>query len=275
MFFTSNVKILRKRLDRTQDEVATAVNMKRSTLSGYENGVCQPNIEALTTFSNYYKVSIDTLLRIDLSQLSENQLVELERGTDMFVRGTNLRVIATTVDTKNNENIELVPEKAKAGYTTGYADPEYIRELPVFQLPFLSKQKKYRTFQLKGDSMLPIPDKSWVTCEYLQNWNDIINGHGYIVFTMDEGIVFKIAENRINDEGKITLYSLNPIYEPYDVQTSEIKEVWKFANYISSELPDPIIPHNSLLKTIVGMKRDMTWMKQKMGDVRSSKSNKS
>jgi hypothetical protein len=30
----------------------------------------------------------------------------------------------------NRENIELVNEKAKAGYTTGYADPEFIGDLP-------------------------------------------------------------------------------------------------------------------------------------------------
>ncbi len=266
MYFTNNIKLLRKRRGRTQDDIATFLNMKRSTFSGYENGVAQPNIEALMAFSNYYKVAIDTLVRVDLSRLSEFQFSELERGNDVYVRGSNLRVIATTIDAKNNENIELVHEKAKAGYTTGYADPEYIRDLPVFQLPFLSKQKKYRTFQLKGDSMLPIPDGSWVTCEFVQDWNEIINGHGYIIFTMDEGIVFKISENRITDEGKLILYSLNPIYEPYDVQVTEIKEVWKFVNYISAELPDPMIPNDSLLKTVVGLKRDMNWMKRKVGN---------
>ncbi len=93
--------------------------------------------------------------------------------------------------------IELVPEKAKAGYATGYADPEYIGELPVFTLPFLSEKKKYRTFQLKGDSMLPIPDGSWVTGEYLQDWMGIISGKAYVVFTLDDGIVFKVVENNI------------------------------------------------------------------------------
>jgi hypothetical protein len=32
------------------------------------------------------------------------------------VRGSQLRVLATTVDAQNEENIELVNEKAKAGY---------------------------------------------------------------------------------------------------------------------------------------------------------------
>lgn len=73
-------------------------------------------MEALINFSNYFKISIDTLLRVDMSKLSDLQLRELELGYDSYVRGTKLRVLATTVDSKNRENIELVPAKAKAGY---------------------------------------------------------------------------------------------------------------------------------------------------------------
>ena len=63
MYFTSNIKILRKRKGRTQDEVAFVLNLKRSTLSGYENGIAQPGIEILISFSGYFNISIDTLLK--------------------------------------------------------------------------------------------------------------------------------------------------------------------------------------------------------------------
>jgi transcriptional regulator with XRE-family HTH domain len=265
MYFTSNIKILRKRKGRTQDEVAYALNLKRSTLSGYENGVAQPGIEILITFSGYFNMSIDTLLKIDMSKLSESQMGELERGYDAYVKGSNLRVLTTTISKENTENIELVPEKAKAGYTTGYADPEYIGELPVFRLPFLSDKRKYRTFQLKGDSMLPIPDGSWVTGEFLQDWMNIISGNAYIVFTLDDGIVFKVVENSIKTDGKLILYSLNPLYDPYEVHINEVKEIWKFVNYISSELPDPVIPEKQLIQTVAGIKHDLERMKARLG----------
>ena len=77
MYFTSNIKFLRKRRGRTQDEVAAALNLKRSTLSGYENGVAQPGIDILVSFSKYFNMSIDTLLKIDMTKLSESQLGEL------------------------------------------------------------------------------------------------------------------------------------------------------------------------------------------------------
>jgi transcriptional regulator with XRE-family HTH domain len=264
MYFSQNIKLLRKRRNRTQDDLAHILGMKRSTLSGYENEVAEPGIQALMAFSKYFGVAVDTLIRIDLARLSESQLSELERGNDIYLRGSKLRVLATTVDEENEENIELVNEKAKAGYTSGFADPEFIQQLPTFNLPFLSPSKKYRTFQLSGDSMLPIPDRSWVTGEFLQDWNQIKTGEAYIVLTLDEGIVFKIAENLIEKENKLTLYSLNPIYEPFDVHVSEIKEVWKFINYISAEIPEPVLPEDDLVKTIADLKKDMALLKKQV-----------
>ncbi len=262
MFFSSNIKLLRKRRGRTQDDVAFALEMKRSTLSGYENQVAEPGIEQLLAFSRYFGISIDTLVKIDLSNVSESQLSQIEKGYDIFVNGGKLRVLASTVDSSNRDNIELVTEKAKAGYTSGYADPEFIRALPVFQLPFLSKERKYRTFQIRGDSMLPVPDKSWVTGEYVQNWNEVRDRYPYIILTLDDGVVFKVAENRIRSEKKLVLHSLNPAYEPYDLPVTGIREIWKFVHYISSEIPEPNLPKDVLSDNVVKLTKEVREMKK-------------
>lgn len=264
MYFSSNIKLLRKRRGRTQDDVAHALAMKRSTLSGYENQVAQPGIEALLAFSQYFNIAIDTLIRVDLSGLSESQLLQIERGYDVYLKGSKLRVLATTVDNENNENIELVNEKASAGYTTGFADPDFIRVLPTFQLPFLSRNRKYRTFQISGDSMLPIPDKSWVTGEYVENWLMIRSNYPYIVLTIDDGIVFKVVENRIKQEGRLKLISLNPLFEPYDIEASQVKEVWKFVHYISSAMPEPNMPKEKLMEEVQSLKRQVHAIQTKL-----------
>ncbi len=264
MYFHSNIKLLRKRKNKTQDDLAAILNMKRSTLSGYENRVAEPGIEVLLGFSKYFNMAVDTLIRTDLSTLSESQLCQLESGDDVFLKGGNLRILASTVDSSNEENIELVSERARAGYTNGFADPEYISELPVFRLPFLSANRKYRTFQLNGDSMFPIPDKAYVTGEYLVDWSSIPTGEACIILTIDDGIVFKIVENKISEEGILSLYSLNPLYEPFDVKVTDIKEVWKFVHFISQELPEPVLPENELVRTVAGLKQDMERLKSSL-----------
>ncbi len=267
MYFTSNIKFLRKRKGRTQDDAAFSMGIKRSTLSGYENGVAEPGMNTLLAFSKYYRIAIDTLITVNLAALSESHLLQLEQGSDVFIRGSQLRVLATTVDHSNTENIELVNEKAKAGYMNGYADQEFIRELPVFRLPFLSGDKKYRTFRLNGDSMLPIPDGSWVTGEYIQDWNTISDGQACLVLTLDEGIVFKIIENHIKSDKTLTLYSLNPIYEPYTIPVQEIKEIWKFVHFISSEIPEPSLPEDHLLSMVTRLKKDVDGINTRMTEL--------
>jgi transcriptional regulator with XRE-family HTH domain len=266
MYFHSNIKLLRKRRNKTQDEQALLLNIKRSTLSGYENRVAEPGIDILLLFSKYFGIAIDTLLKINMEELSNSQIAQLENGDDVYLKGGNLRILASTVNGSNDENIELVNEKAKAGYTNGFADPEYISELPVFQLPFLSKEKKYRTFQLNGDSMLPIPDKAWVTGEFLQDWNQVKTGEAYIILTLDDGIVFKIAENLIKQESKLTLFSLNPMYDPFDVRVADIKEVWKFVHFISQDIPEPVLPENELVRTVAGLKKEVYEIKNRISE---------
>jgi len=267
--FSSNIKLLRKRRGRTQDDMATTLEMKRSTLSGYENEVAQPGIEALLAISAYFDIAVDTLLKVDMSKLRESELSQLERGYDVFVSGSKLRVLTTTVDNQNNENIELVNHKASAGYRTGFADPEYIKVLPTFQMPFLSRERKYRTFQITGDSMLPIPDGSWVTGEFVQNWNLIRDGQAYIILTLDDGIVFKVVQNHMKTNGNFRLLSLNPLYEPYTIDVKDVREIWKFVHYISAELPEPNLPKNEMADTLASLTKEVARLNNRMSGIQA------
>lgn len=262
MYFNTNIKILRKRRNRTQDIVAGELGISRSTINSYENGsIRNPTLDALMLFSKYFHISIDTLVKVDLARLSGFQLSELEKGHDVYVTGSRLRVLATTVDSQNRENIEVVPLKAKAGYRNGFADPEYIKKLPAFQLPLLLSDRKYRMFQISGDSMLPIPDKSWVIGEYLENWYDIKDDQAYIILTQDEGIVFKIAVNQLRKKKTLLLKSLNTEYEPYEVPVNEVREVWKFCNYMSHELPEQSLVKDELLHKLASLEKEVKGIK--------------
>lgn len=256
-----NLKLLRKRKGVSQEEIASDLGLTRSSYSGYENGVAEPNIETLIKISEYYDISLDKFIKKDLSNISEKDWDKIERGISVDLEGKNLRIIATSVDNDNNENIELIPEKARAGYTSGYADPEFIKVLPTFQLPFLKKDRKYRTFPIKGDSMPPVSDGSYVVAEYVENWNNIKDGYPYIVVTVDDGIVFKNVYKRLTDNESFQLCSTNPLYEPYEVHANKILEIWKFVNYISSDMPSVEFKESELTRAIIDLQADIKHIK--------------
>ncbi len=262
IFFGSNLKFLRERKTMSQEELATALAFKRSKLSALENGQTKsPVIEDLVLFSEYFKISTDSLLKVDLSSLGALKLRELEAGNDVYMTGSNLRVLAITVDKDNQENTEYVPIKAKAGYRAGLNDPDYIATLPKFTLPNLGKGGTYRMFPTTGDSMLPIPEGSDVICRFIQDWGSIKAKTVCIVILKGEqDFVFKQVTLQA---GGLLLESLNTQYEPYIVPVSEVLELWEFQRFISGTIPDVQPDLQSIAKALREIQGDISIIKAK------------
>ena len=260
----NNLKLLRKRLKRSQEEVAQDLSLTRSSYSGYENGVAQPNLEVLISFSEYYKVSIDDLVKKDFDSYSDADWNRVDQGIMTDVKGQQLRILTTIINQDDEEMIELVPLKASAGYAAGYADPDYLKVLPTFHLPFLSKSKKYRSFPIKGDSMPPVGEGSYVVGEFVQNWMTIRSGTPCIVVTKDDGIVFKIVHNSLEVNQSFQLCSTNTFYKPYLVHANDILEMWKFVNYISPELPEVRMDDQQLSKSIQELQKEVHELSAKL-----------
>lgn len=227
--FNSNLVFLRKRKKLSQTALAEELEIKRTSLVGYEKGV-QPPMRVIVQLADYFNMSIDAMMRYDLSKLGEFEFSRIEQGFDIDITGSKLRTLVSTVDEKGKNNIELVNHKAQAGYTEGYNDPQFIADLPKFQLPFLARSKTYRCFQIQGDSMPPVEHKAWVTVSYIENWTQLKLGTPCIVVTQDDGVVFKLVYPNFEQQ-EFLLVSTNRVYEPYSLSIKDIKELWKFETY--------------------------------------------
>ena len=237
LFFHSNVRFLRERKKMSQEELALQLDLSRNKLQALESGkTINPLAVDLVNFSEYFKVSIDSLLKIDLIKLGELKLKELLAGNDVYMTGSKIRVLSITVDKNNKENTEYVPVKAKAGYRSGYNDPEFIATLPKFSLPNLPKSGTYRMFPTTGDSMLPIPENSDVIAQYVQDWKSLKPDTPCIVILKGEqDFVFKLVT--VQSDTKVLLKSLNSVYAPYTVNSDDILEVWKYYKHQTGTLP--------------------------------------
>lgn len=257
-FWATNIKFLRNRKGLNQEELAGELGISRSKLNAHENGqTVNPPVEDLFRFSDYFRMGIDALLRTDLSALKDQQITELQTASNDFISGKKLRVLATTVDAANNEQIEFVPHKARAGYLAGFSDPEFISKLPVFHMPHLPKDRKFRMFPTTGDSMYPIPENSLVVGNYVEDWANIKDETPCIVVTKDEGIVFKLVTNQIKKNRTLLLRSLNTMYEPYEVGIGDVLEVWQFVNYISDSIPHAEIPLQEMSRSLYEIKAEL------------------
>ena len=222
-----NLLSLRKSKDEgiSQDEMAKRLGLSKSTYGSYESGRTEPKLADLLKIADYFKVTTDQLLGGDVT-IRTPMLEKME-----------IRLLATTINSDNENNIEFVPIKAAAGYIQGFGDLDFIETLPVFQVPFLQKDKKYRVFPIQGDSMLPLKEGSYVFSEYIEDWKNVKSGTVCIIVTREEGIVLKKVFNYLNEKNLLVLKSTNERYAPYAVIGEDIKELWKFAGYFQGEFP--------------------------------------
>lgn len=259
---SDNLKILRKKIGLTQEQMAQQIGIKRSLLGAYEEGRADPRISNLLKFAEIFNLSVDQLIGMDLTEVAGpiSEIGNVERSKN------DVRVLSITVDKNDRENIELVPQKASAGYLNGYADPEFIEELPKFQLPVLPENATYRAFEISGDSMLPLQSGTIVIGQYVESMSELRNGKTYILVTESEGVVYKRVFKYADNPGLFSLVSDNKQYSAYDINGKDIVEIWQAKAYISLEFPNPEgeeLSLKSLSDIVLNLQQEVIKLKDK------------
>jgi transcriptional regulator with XRE-family HTH domain len=228
-----NIRALRKQAGLTQESFAARLGIKRSLLGAYEEGRAEPALATINFMAQEFNISVDSLLNLDLTQKEG-----MQQAVTADVEGKRLRVLAITVNKDDQEDIRLVPQKAAAGYLNGFSDPEFIADLPCLNIPGM-QNGTYRAFEIRGDSMLPIPSGSFIVGQYVDNWKQVKNDRTYIVITKQEGIVYKRVMNQMEQNRKFLMVSDNPAYAAYEIDAEEIEEFWEAKAFISTVFPEP------------------------------------
>jgi len=241
-----NLKYLRKLRGWTQEEFATKLGIKRSLVGAYEEERAEPRIDILETISDLFKVTLDDLLRKDLSEVKGNYLAKRRQ----------LKMMS------ESNVIHFVPVKAAAGYLAGYADTEFLDELNTFTLPMLSGGS-YRAFEIVGDSMLPTPSGSVIVGAKSNGLEDVKNNQPCIVLSRTEGIVYKRVVKNNKTKNKVTLVSDNPSFQPYQVNAEDILEIWQAQVVISKVSQQALWDVNQLANLVSSLQEQVSTMKKR------------
>lgn len=242
-----NLKYLRKLRGMTQEEFAVKLNIKRSLLGAYEEDRAEPRIDVLEIVSDQFGISLDDLLRRDLSESNTNYLAK--RRQQKLGGDTNI--------------VHFVPVKAAAGYLAGYADEEFIDELNTFTLPMLGSGH-FRAFEIIGDSMLPTPTGSIIVGQKIDDLNDVKQHATYIIVSKNEGIVYKRVSISAKSKNKVTLTSDNPAFQPYDINAEDILEIWQAQIVITKVAQQQRWDVSQLANLVTNLQEQVSSLKKRM-----------
>lgn len=144
--------------------------------------------------------------------------------------------------TNQLDKIVYVPMAAHAGYAEQFTDPVFLSDLVSFSLPdYKFQHGTYRCFDVVGDSMEPslyAGDKVVCSQVDLSFYRSAIRANHVYVVIMEDGVVVKRVIGG-SDAKSIKCISDNDYYTPFDIEISEIKELWYVEVKISPFLPSP------------------------------------
>lgn len=63
-----NIKSLRNAANFSQTKFGKLISKAKETVAGYESGRVEPNIQSILIISDYFQISIDDLIRADISK---------------------------------------------------------------------------------------------------------------------------------------------------------------------------------------------------------------
>ncbi len=115
------IKLNRENKNMTQVEIAEALGVKPATVSKYESGTLEPNIESLKKLAELFEISIDELLKEDDFDISKINILEvLREQKNMKLKGNLYHNTQVTFayNTNHIEGSKLTEDQTRYIYET-------------------------------------------------------------------------------------------------------------------------------------------------------------
>ena len=195
--FSNNLKMLRNEKHITQQQLADALGLSRSTIGMYEKGEREPDFETSEAIADYFNVRLDDLV----GRKNAHSLLTPEISTDTVT-------------------FPVIGEIA-AGYDH-FAVEDWSGETVEIPTYYLKgrKQEDYFVLSVKGDSMYPLymdGDKVLILKQSTLNYSGEI---GAIVY--DDCATLKKVEY-VKGEDWLKMIPINPQYPPKRIEGVDLE----------------------------------------------------
>lgn len=220
----SNLLTIRKNKFETDKDFATALGVKRQTISNWRR---------------YLKSGGKVGTRIAQAQIE--RAIEVFGVSESELRKAKSQEKGTRVDQLQEIHpliifAPLVHQHAYAGYLSGYSDEDYMESLP--KVPFIiDKEPKgnYVCFEVRGHSMDDGTSRGYeegdqLLCRELSPdlWKNTLHHKqwDFIIVHRTDGVLFKEVIKHDTVTQEITIHSLNPEYSDDTILLSDVTQLF-------------------------------------------------
>ncbi len=215
-YFGRNIKKIRTAKKISQTGFADLFNLKRGSIGAYEEGRAEAKIDTVIEIAEFYKLSVDQLLR---KELTINEIYHISEKSQKFEK--SYKQISL------DNSIPYVKEKDRIEFIQKFNNQTYLQGLQSIRLPNLKSASI--AFEYTGSEMITncvgIKHGDVIVAEPFDLGN-LANDSIKPIFIIIEGDKFHIG--RIFTDGEfISLKYDNPNYMDISINKVNIKVIWK------------------------------------------------
>lgn len=215
-------------------------------------GISEGSFESMCGLGNGWVSNIGDSIRTStqnkiLNIYPELNIVWLLTGEGSMLKSENIKKEEVREIDPEYIEVELISKYAYAGYLTGYGDMEYLEMLPkVKVIVDRMVRGNYKCFEVKGDSMVDGSFESWLDGDIVlgrEVKRDLwlpklhINKCDFIIVHKD-GILLKRIIYQDNNNGTITIHSLNPdksTYPDEEIYLDDVMQIFSTVQLVKRE----------------------------------------
>lgn len=112
--------------------------------------------------------------------------------------------------------------------------------------------------------MLPTPSGSIIVGEKVDAMDEVRNSQAYIVVSRNEGIVYKRIVKNNKAKNKLTMVSDNPSFQPYQINTEDVIELWQAQMVLSRVTAQPAWDMSQLASLVNNLSEQVNVLKKRM-----------
>lgn len=231
-----NLRRSRERYNLTQEDLAKMLHSSRKTINSYENGSNIPDAKILLLQKIFEDLEKGLAVKVgDITNTGGNVVAGNTGSVNIGNEERENVVPQGELKPKQYSHtleVRLVTNKAKAGWSDGYYNEEYLEDMPIVVIDADDNYKgKYLAFEVAGDSMEPdYLEGDIVICREVQRhlWNSKLHfkDWDFVIAHSTQGIMLKEIIDHNVETGDIICHSINPRHEDFTLNLREIAHLY-------------------------------------------------
>lgn len=227
------------------DRIRLLINEHYPSLKAFSEVIGETPATVNNWVSGKRNIGMDVINKIT-ANIPNTDINWLITGEGSMLKSDKQKEEVREIDPEYME-VELISKYAYAGYLTGYGDMEYLEMLPkVKVIVDRMVRGNYKCFEVKGDSMVDGSFESWLDGDIVlgrevkrELWLPKlhINKCDFIIVHKD-GILLKRIISQDNNNGTITIHSLNPdksTYPDEEIYIDDVMQIFSTVQLVKRE----------------------------------------